>query len=350
MLNVTGEHGTAKTSLMELVRALVDPNSVVKRRPPREERDLHIAAANARVLTYDNLSELKDWQSDAFANLATGGGFAVRTLYTDDDEQLFFAECPIIINGINDVVTRGDLADRSIGVDLELIEDSRRRERKGLMAAFERDRPAILGGLLTAVSRGLRRLPQIKLDKLPRMADFARWAVACGDSYLWKPGEFIKAYNANRSRITRDVVEADPVANGIRTMITSARCNGHWSGTATELLERLETIVGEKEVKRKQWPASAGALGQRLKRVATPLRRLGIEIERDREGKGRERTITITRHEGGKDRKLLSASSSATPSRDGRPRGNLQNAVRPARRQVPHPSSVPSWARKRGGI
>jgi hypothetical protein len=37
----------------------------------------------------------------------------------------------------------------------------------------------ILGVLLDAVAKGLAELPRIKLDKLPRMADFALWATAC---------------------------------------------------------------------------------------------------------------------------------------------------------------------------
>jgi hypothetical protein len=40
----------------------------------------------------------------------TSGGFAVRQLYTDQDEVLFDAR-PVILNGIEDIVTRPDLAD-----------------------------------------------------------------------------------------------------------------------------------------------------------------------------------------------------------------------------------------------
>jgi hypothetical protein len=45
--------------------------------------------------------------------VASGGSFAVRQLYTDADEVLFQAARPTILNGIEDVITRQDLADRA---------------------------------------------------------------------------------------------------------------------------------------------------------------------------------------------------------------------------------------------
>ena len=58
---------------------------------PREDRDLFIAANNGHVLAFDNLSGLPAWVSDTLCRLASGGSFAVRRLYTDQDEVLFEA-------------------------------------------------------------------------------------------------------------------------------------------------------------------------------------------------------------------------------------------------------------------
>jgi hypothetical protein len=49
---------------------------------------------------------------------AGGGSFAVRQLYTDDDEVLFQAARPLLVNGIEDVISRADLADRGIFLTL----------------------------------------------------------------------------------------------------------------------------------------------------------------------------------------------------------------------------------------
>lgn len=54
-----------------------------------------IAANNGYLLAFDNLSGLPNWLSDARCRLATGGSFAVRQLYTDDEKILFKAARPI---------------------------------------------------------------------------------------------------------------------------------------------------------------------------------------------------------------------------------------------------------------
>ena len=121
---------------------------------PREDRDLFIAASNGHVLAFDNVSGLPAWISDTLCRLATGGGFAVRQLYTDQDEVLFDAARPVILNGIEDIVTRPDLADRAVFLTLEPIPEERRRPEAELWAAFEAERPRILGVLLDAVVEG----------------------------------------------------------------------------------------------------------------------------------------------------------------------------------------------------
>jgi len=42
---------------------------------------------------------LPNWLSDALCRLATGGCFGVRQLYIDDEEMLFEAARPILLNG-----------------------------------------------------------------------------------------------------------------------------------------------------------------------------------------------------------------------------------------------------------
>jgi hypothetical protein len=102
----------------------------------REDRDLFIAASNGHVLAFDNVSGLPAWISDTLCRLATGGGFAVRQLYSDQDEVLFDAARPVILNGIEDIVTRPDLADRALFLTLEPIAEERRRPEQELWACL----------------------------------------------------------------------------------------------------------------------------------------------------------------------------------------------------------------------
>jgi hypothetical protein len=121
VLALSGEQGSAKTFRAAVLRSLVDPNIAPLRTLPREDRDLFIAATNGHVVGFDNLSNLPAWISDTLCRLSTGGGFATRQLYTDQDEVLFDAMRPIILTGIEDIVTCGDLSDSSIFLVLQSI-------------------------------------------------------------------------------------------------------------------------------------------------------------------------------------------------------------------------------------
>jgi hypothetical protein len=287
---LSGEQGSAKSTFSAILRALLDPNTAPLRALPREDRDLFIAASNGHVLAFDNVSGLPGWISDTLCRLATGGGFAVRQLYTDQDEVLFDAARPLILNGIEDIVTRPDLADRALLLTLEPIPEERRRPEAELWAAFAAERPRILGVLLDAVVEGLKRLPETHLPKLPRMADFALWATAC-ETALWPAGTFWSAYCENRDEAVEGVIDADPIAAGVRVMMATRT---EWTGTASDLLGALAEAAGERVAKAKTWPDSPRALGGRLRRAATFLRKIGIEIGFKLEGRARTRMIRIT--------------------------------------------------------
>lgn len=292
LLIIAGEQGSAKTTFARILRSLIDPNSAPQRSLPREDRDLFIAANNGHVLSFDNVSGLPAWISDTLCRLSTGGGFAVRTLYSDSDETLFDAMRPITMTGIEDVVSRPDLAERSIFLTLAPIPETARRTEKELDAELEAVRSQIIGALLDAVATGLRRLPETRLARLPRMADFALWATACGDGVLWEAGGFMVAHDANRAGAVNDIIEADPVANAIKHLV-EIDDRSIWSGTASDLLSALANVVGAAAVSRRGWPGNARVLANKLRRSATSLRAIGINLTFYAAGKTKTRMIRI---------------------------------------------------------
>ena len=310
VLVLSGEQGSAKSTLGGLLRALLDPNTAPLRALPRDDRDLFIAANNGHVLAFDNVSGVPSWISDTICRLATGGGFAVRQLYTDQDEVLFNATRAVILNGIEDIVTRPDLADRAIFLTLEAISEERRRPEAELWAAFEAERPKILGVLLDAVVQGLKMLPDTKLERLPRMADFALWASAC-ETAIWPAGTFWSAYCGNRDEAVDSVIDADPVGSAIRSLMDSRT---EWVGTASDLLGALSVEVGERIAKSKTSPATARALSGRVRRAATFLRKVGINIAFDKEGRARTRIIRIS---------CVADDTGAAPSRPSAPSAKM---------------------------
>jgi hypothetical protein len=78
----------------------------------------------------------------------SGGAFSTRRLFTDQEEILFAAARPIILNGIEKVITRPDLADRAILLMLAPIAERQRRPETALWREVELARPRILGALL----------------------------------------------------------------------------------------------------------------------------------------------------------------------------------------------------------
>ena len=277
VLVLTGEQGSAKSTCAQMLRALVDPHEAALRAPPRNEHELFIAAWNTHVLAFDNLSTVPAWLSDALCRLSTGAGFAARKLYTDDEESVISAARPVILNSIDAVVTRGDLADRALVLTLKAIQKTERKPESELWADFERVRPQILGALLDAMVVGLRRCPEVRLNELPRMADFATWVVAC-EPGVFAEGAFLHAYERNREGAVTTVIEASLVAGAICDLMRKRR-GRVWEGTATELYRELTRRVGESVAKTRGWPGNAQWLSQRLDRLTPALRQIGITVE-----------------------------------------------------------------------
>jgi hypothetical protein len=77
VLVVNGQYGSAKSTTRQIARMLIDPAKVLLTAPPGSERDLAIAAQSARVVAFDNLSQILDWLSVALSRLATGAGLQI---------------------------------------------------------------------------------------------------------------------------------------------------------------------------------------------------------------------------------------------------------------------------------
>lgn len=286
ILVLNGEQGSCKSTASRVLRSLVDPNVSDLRATPRDERDLVISANNGWLVVFDNLSHIRAWLSDAMCRLATGGGFATRELFTDQDELILDVQRPIILNGIEELATRGDLLDRSICLTLPTIATSQRKTESEFWGAFERAKPQILGGLLNAVSAALQNVASTRLRSLPRMADFATWVVAAEPALPFQAGAFMAAYNINLNSSNATVIEASATGPAIVQLVTA---QSRWEGTASELLTALSSnsYTEEKDRKRRDWPDNPRAMGNAVRRLAPTLRANGIHVDFDRNPKRR---------------------------------------------------------------
>jgi hypothetical protein len=279
ILALAGEQGAGKSTAAMMLRRLVDPHAAPLRTLPRDNRDLFIGAHNGAIIALDNLSAIPAEVSDSLCRLATGGGFATRTLHTDSDETIFAGKRPIVLTSIDDVATRSDLADRALLVALDPIPEARRVPERELWHAFDAATPRILGALLDIVAHGLRKLPTTRLERLPRMADYALWLAAC-ETAVWPAGTHMAAYTANRRDGVDLVLDADPVAQALRAHMQD---RAELTTTATDLMRSLDQLVAEHVRRHQSWPANGRALTGRLKRLAPALRAVGLTWDRHRQ-------------------------------------------------------------------
>ena len=209
------------------------------------------------------------------------------------------------------MITRPDLSDRAILLTLAPITEAQRRPENMLWREFEIARPHILGALLDAVSRGLQTRPGVRLECLPRMADFALWATACEHR---RPGSFEGAYWNNRYTAVENVIDADPVAAWVRELMAERTT---WEGTASDLLRagveaQGNAMAGRRSV-RVRWHHNPRALAGRLRRAQTFLRTLGIEIAFGREGRAGTRIIRMNTAPENPSRKIVSSVGNDRP-------------------------------------
>jgi energy-coupling factor transporter ATP-binding protein EcfA2 len=293
ILVLTGEQGSGKTTTAKMIRSLVDPSHIPTRSAPRQEEDLVVAAENAWVLVFDNMSGVSPWLSDALCRLSTGGGFGTRQHYTNREEATFYHKRPLILNGIGDLTARPDLADRALIIQLEAIPESDRKSDREIWNSFEEDRPTIFYGLLNALATALDFVDEVELKSRPRMMDFAEWAVAAEPAFPLGPGTFEDAYASNRQKANETALENDPVALAITMMLEE---EGEWSGKTSDLQEDLKKWVHNPENPPPEL-ASYQALGQHLRRIMPVLREAGVEREDDPRERSRRFKLVLDEQE-----------------------------------------------------
>ena len=288
VLVLGGEAGAGKSTFMAMMQALIDPSSARLRSLPAGEPALIAAAHDSHVLAFDNLSSLPGWFSDALCRMVSGGGFTVRRDGGTAAGVLAGVARPVMLNGIAELITRPDLADRALFVTLNGIRADKRRTEAELWDDFEAKRPRLLGALLDAVATGLARLPQTTVREAPRMADLARWVEAC-EPALFVPGAFKSLYAINREGAARDAIESDPFVIGVREFVCR---QGRWAGSATQLHDEVAEIMGPR-VRDQAWPGNARVLASRLRQGAAFLRRCGIDVAFGRVGAHGKRVIWL---------------------------------------------------------
>lgn len=324
VLIINGSQGAGKSTPMKMLKELIDPSSLNSTSGVKNEADLARLANMHILLFFDNLSRLSWDMSDDICRLVTGDGFSKRKLYTDNDEIVYSFKRALMMNGIASFVSRADLLDRSVILNVNRIPEEDRKSEKELWAEFDELKPQLLGALLTIVSHGLKKLPSVKVDKLPRMADFAKWGYAVDDSISTEAiNEIDRGYGvketvnngltsfrgileANEEKRLQESLESDPVTQAAIYAADYARGNsfkGFWRGTITafynsffpnsdsSFYSKAPDII-RSVAKHELWPKNPSAMGRALRKSEGLLREFGVTLGFD--VVGGDRIVSIT--------------------------------------------------------
>jgi len=309
VLAFLGEQGTAKTTAQKMLVNAVDPGPVPTRKPPRDPDAWVTAAAGSWLVGLDNLSKIPDWLSDSICRAVTGDGDVRRKLYTDGELAVFaFRRC-VCLNGIDLGSLRGDLAERLLPIQMEVILESKRLTEEEVRNRWEESHAGILGAILDLTAKVIRLLPSVELASKPRMADFAR-ILAAVDTVMETTG--LEHYISKQKMIALDSLSSDPF------LLALADMRSNFTGTSAELLARLRQDKPPKD-----WPANARAVTTRLKRNAPALRKAGWIVTED----GAHNQSNVTRWTLEHPESIRNSSSSdSLSSSDHEPTSNTSNA------------------------
>lgn len=283
VLVLFGEKGAAKSTTLRFARRLVDPSKLELLSLPAHD-ELVQQLSHHYGAFYDNVGTISRFISDALCRAVTGEGTSKRKLYSNNDDVVYNYRRVVALNGINNVVEAADLLDRSILIELKRVSKNERMTEKELDEAFEKDRPYILAGVFDALAEACKHIDEVKLDALPRMADFARWGFAISEALGYGGHFFLEAYDANIERQNEEAIEASPVAQVLRRFMEH---QSHWEGSSTELLQALDPIMDDLKIRRAQWPSQANVLSRRINEVKSNLLDIGIEAEHIRDSRCR---------------------------------------------------------------
>ena len=271
--------------LARLLKQLVDRAAVPSRGLPRDERDLVIAARNSWVLVYGPLVSLPRWCAEALARVAAGEGFATRKLYTDDEEIVFQSRRPIILDHALDMPMELLLATHSV----QIVTGAASPTQRDIEQQLAEDHATILGFLLDTASQAIARY---RVERTTGSEggdgdDFCRFGQAVSDVLDWDGYTFLEVLQENKDAEERTAFDVLPYAQVLRRV-------EHFSGSATELLDRLNANASDEEKRGLDWPGSAQALSTSLRRNRKACEAVGIGMDFGKESGGiRKRTIQI---------------------------------------------------------
>ncbi len=267
ILALLGEHGTAKTTSAQMIGESAC-DSPVRGSIPHTARDLMVTNAATWIVLLDNVSRFDNDTSDVLCRMITGDTYKARKLHSNGGYYSLRLQRPIITTAIDTGISRSDLDDRTITVNLLRMSPEQRRDERSVWADYRALRPGIIGALLDDLVYVLGApRPQAVL---PRMADYAltaaRLDVQEGTDSLSRWADLALQRAAEK-------LASDPF-----WMALSSTIQATWEGSAAALLTAVDPNGFLAARHRGQWPSSPQAMTGWIRRGSPELRAAGWSV------------------------------------------------------------------------
>lgn len=286
-IHISGCQGSGKSLFSSVWKTAIDPSSVLLSTMPRKPEDLDLLLVRYYGLALDNLSALSGDTCDRLCSFITGGTIEKRTLHTDLETTILRANSVIFYSSIGSLHSRPDLTERTIVFELGRIPDEKRMPEAEIREKFWTVLPEILGGTFNMLSRAMDIFPHLELERLPRMADFAKWGYAIAEAMGGRGDEFLRDYAATTLIQSGSLLERDTLfASIVQAMDDPAF--GELNGSFHEVLLTLMEVAAPGEAKNgyrmlekdRTFPSARG-FRKHLERIRMPLEGMGIGFEID---------------------------------------------------------------------
>jgi hypothetical protein len=190
-----------------------------------------------------------------------------------------------VLTSIHLASLRGDFTERLLPVTLQRIPDDERRPERELEATFQAHVGETTAELYRLTAGVLAQIHTVQLERPPRMADFARIAVALDNVTGW---DTFNTYQTRTKEIVAEVAYSDEVGRLIISLASDLRRSTTY--TAQELLNVLREPQRNPFVS-SDFPRNAQQLGTRLAYLTVPLRQAGVVLEKGRRSARERRWI-----------------------------------------------------------
>ena len=269
ILSVIGEYGTGKSTLLEIVKLIVDPSLSLLTSLDGRMDNVELTLSSSHFVAFDNLSSLSQAQSNAFCMTVTGAHSDRRKKYSDTEQVRITFDAITSMNGIEQVIKKPDLAQRCLFVETLPEVRNHTMVKEELMAEFMEDLPLIFGGILDILVTSLSLhaiMPPLK--KYQRLSDFHKYSVAIAEAMEPGLGEVIQEALIQNEIKQKLVSGSDVELVGI--LLRFLGKEAQWEGRTETLYENLENLIENYETAGKIFskhtlPASVNSFSRKLR-------------------------------------------------------------------------------------